>query len=221
MWTLVLEPHPLLDVAAFVATFDAELGTLAPDESVSLLGRSGADAPLTTSEEVRSHIRTLLKHGGFKPTGRGKPASEYLSRAQEENRWPIINAAVDIANVVSLHAGLPISVVDLDKIRGEMRIGIAEQGMHYVFNRAGQTIDVGGLVCLFDEEGPCANAVKDAERTKTHAGTKRTLTILWGSRTLGDRTPRATAWCRELFEKRGARVEIVALQTPAAGPAAK
>ena len=28
-----------------------------------------------------------------------------------------------------------------------------------MFNASGQTIDVGGLLCLFDAEGPCANAV--------------------------------------------------------------
>ncbi len=29
-------------------------------------------------------MRKLLRHGGYKPTGRGKPASEYLVRAAGE-----------------------------------------------------------------------------------------------------------------------------------------
>ena len=36
------------------------------------------------------------------------------------------------------------------------------------------------LLVLCDAEGPCANAVKDAQRTKTHDGTSQTLSILWG-----------------------------------------
>jgi hypothetical protein len=35
----------------------------------------------------------------------------------------------------------------------------------YVFNQSGQTIDVAGLLCLFDSDGPCGNAVKDSQRT--------------------------------------------------------
>ena len=40
-----------------------------------------ADAPLQRVEQVRQDVRDLLRHGGYKPTGRGKPASEYLVRA--------------------------------------------------------------------------------------------------------------------------------------------
>jgi len=50
----------------------------------------------------------------------------------------------------------------------------------YVFNASGQTIDREGLLCLCDAEGPCTNAVKDTQRTKTHGGTRRTLSIVWG-----------------------------------------
>jgi hypothetical protein len=65
-------------------------------------------------------------------------------------------------------------------------------------------------VCLFDADGPCANAVKDAQRTKTTAGTRRTLSVVWGTRALPGRTERAVAWYRELLESAGARVEPVA-----------
>jgi len=42
------------------------------------------------------------------------------------------------------------------------RAAIALAGSKYVFNTAGQEIDVSGLVCLLDTEGPCGNAVKDS-----------------------------------------------------------
>src|SRR5215472_9872028 len=82
--------------------------------------------------------------------------------------------------------------------------GTAPAGSSYVFNAAGQVIDLGGLLCLFDAEGPCANAVKDAQRTKTTAATRRTLTLLWGTTALPGRAAAAEAWYRGLLEGQGA-----------------
>ena len=69
---------------------------------------------------------------------------------------------------------------------------------------SGQELDLSGLLCLFDAEGPCANAVKDSQRTKTSASTTRTLSLVWGTREYADHTARATAWYRELLERAGA-----------------
>ena len=85
-----------------------------------------------------------------------------------------------------------------------MRIGLAPDGAEYVFNPSGQTIKLAGLLCLFDAAGPCANGVKDSQRTKTNAATRRTLSIIWGTRELPDRTQRSVAWYRELLERCGA-----------------
>ena len=73
----------------------------------------------------------------------------------------------------------------------------------------GQTIDLGGLLCLVDKEGPCGNAVKDAQRTKTTPQTTRTLSVIWGSKALGDRTARTVGWYRSLLEDVGAHVEAI------------
>jgi hypothetical protein len=39
-------------------------------------------------------------------------------------------------------------------------------------------IDPAGRLCLSDAGGPCANAVKDAQRTKTGLDTLRTQTLV-------------------------------------------
>lgn len=206
---LTCDPHPLLEAVAFTASFPAPLGELpSPPWLVDLL-KLEAPAPLRSDDTVRGAVRDLLRHGGYKPTGRGKPASEYLVRAASEGSLGSINAAVDACNVVSLHSGLPISVVDLERARPPLRVGVAPAGASYVFNASGQTIDLEGLLCLFDAEGPCANAVKDAQRTKTHAGTQRTLAILWGTKALPGRAEQAFGWYRELLERLGAVVERV------------
>jgi DNA/RNA-binding domain of Phe-tRNA-synthetase-like protein len=204
---LEIDPHPLLDAGSFVTEFPRPLSELAsPDWLVALL-RLGAEAPLQSDDEVRRAVRDLLRHGGFKPTGRSKPASEYLLRAASEGQLDSINAAVDACNVVSLHSGLPISVVDLDRTTQPLRIGLAGPGAEYVFNATGQVIDVEGLVSLHDAAGPCAGPVKDAQRTKTHPGTTRTLSVVWGTRDLAGTTLRAVSWYRELLGRLGARLD--------------
>jgi DNA/RNA-binding domain of Phe-tRNA-synthetase-like protein len=206
---LAVEPHPLLDLGAFAASFPEPLDDLAPPAWLLELLALDAAAPLARDEACRAAVRDLLRHGGYKPTGRGKPASEYLLRAAGEGSLGPINLAVDLCNAVSLHSGLPISVVDLERAVPPLRVAIAGDE-RYVFNAAGQEIDVQGLLCLFDAEGPCANAVKDAQRTKTHAGTTRTLCLVWGTRDAPGRTAATVRWYRELHGKAGARTADVA-----------
>ena len=204
-----VDPHPLLDPRAFATTFPRPLGDLpTPAEIFALLSLNAA-APMKSSDAVREAVRQLLRHGGFKPSGRSKPASEYLVKAVGDNALSTINVAVDVCNIVSLHSGLPISVVDLAKAKQTFRIGVAAEGESYVFNASGQTIDLGGLLCLFDADGPCANAVKDAQRTKTDAATTRTLTVIWGSVKLPGRVEQTETWYRELLSNAGATTESV------------
>jgi DNA/RNA-binding domain of Phe-tRNA-synthetase-like protein len=207
---LSVAPHPLLDAISFVTTFPSPLGEVAPGERVrALLASVSAEAPLHSDEGVRAAVRDLLRHGGYKPTGRGKPSAEYLIRAVSEGALGSINAAVDACNAVSLHSGLPVSVIDLDRARAPLSIAVAPAGAKYVFNATGQEIDLGGLLCLGDADGPCANGVKDAQRTKTHAGTRRTLSVIWGTNALPGRAASAAAWYRRLLEEAGAATEEV------------
>jgi DNA/RNA-binding domain of Phe-tRNA-synthetase-like protein len=195
---VTIADHPLLEAALFVTEFPKPLGELASLPAIR-------EAPLATSDEVKKHVRDLLRQGGYKPTGRGKPSSEYLLGVAAEGSLPVINLAVDACNAVSLHSGLPISVVDLGRAREPLSIAVAPPGSSYVFNASGQTIDLGGLLCLFDADGPCANAVKDAQRTKTNAETKRTLSVIWGTSALPGRAAQAARWYRQLLEAAGAR----------------
>lgn len=204
MHTLAIDPHPLLRAAAFTTAFPAPLGDLASPPALLALLSADAAAPVTRDEGVRGAVRDLLRHGGYKPTGRGKPASEYLVRAAEEGTLGAINLAVDACNAVSLHSGLPISVVDLARAVPPFRIGVAPAGASYVFNASGQEIDLGGLLCLFDADGPCANAVKDAQRTKTTPATRDTLSVVWGVAGFDDRVGDAVRWYRSLLQQAGA-----------------
>ena len=48
------------------------------------------------------------------------------------------------------------------------------------------------------------NAVKDAQRTKTTAETRRTLSLIWGTTALPGRAENAEAWYRDLLQGHGA-----------------
>ena len=121
---LTVAPHPRLDLCAFTTAFPAALSDVPSPIWLTGLLAPGADAPLGRSEDVRRAVRDLLRHGGYKPTGRGKPASEYLVRAANDGNLISINAAVDACNVASLHSGLPISVVDLDLAVPPFRVAL-------------------------------------------------------------------------------------------------
>lgn len=213
---LRVDPHPLLAVVAFEATLPRPLGEVPVDPALTALLSPTAPAPLRADPELRDRVRKMLRHGGYKPSGRGKPASEYLERAAAEGALGAINPAVDACNATSLHAGLPISVVDRDLLRGEVSIRLGRPGESYVFNASGQTIAVEGLILLADAEGPTANAVKDAQRTKTHPATVHTLSVLWGTAHDRAHVERAGEWYRELLATHlGAKTSPVAIEIAA------
>lgn len=196
-------PHPELDLGLLELSLEAPLGTRTAPSEVAELLRGGGHAPMHSDDTVRAAIRDLLRGSGFKPTGRSKPSSEYLVRASAEGRLAPINALVDLGNAVSLHSGLPISVVDLDRAAAPLWVSAAAAGSRYEFNASGQEIDVANLLCLHDANGPCANAVKDAQRTKTDAATHRALVLVWGSTRLDGRTARTVGWLTELAQDSG------------------
>jgi DNA/RNA-binding domain of Phe-tRNA-synthetase-like protein len=66
-----------------------------------------------------------------------------LAAAIAEQRFPRISAAVDVCNAVSLHAGLPINLLDADRLVGPL--SIAPPATAYPFNPSGvndQRIDL-------------------------------------------------------------------------------
>jgi DNA/RNA-binding domain of Phe-tRNA-synthetase-like protein len=217
---ITARPHPLLRPAAFGTELPAPLDELPTPAWLAGLLRPDAPAPMQPDDAVRGHVRDSLRTAGYKPTGRGKPAAEYLARAAAERALASINLPVDACNVVSLHSGFPISVVDLDRARPPFRIDIAVTGESYVFNPSGQEIGLAGLACLYDDDGPCANPVKDAQRTKTGPSTRRTLSVLWGCAPHEERAARAVAWYRELLQRAGAATRAVPIEVgPAPGDA--
>lgn len=133
------------------------------------------------SAEIKEAVRNLLKGGGFKPSGRNKPASEYLAQAAREGRFPIINNLVDINNLISLATGLPISLLDANAIGDTLVLRYGKDGERYVFNSAGQEIDLSGLICSCAGEAdvPLGNPVKDSVSGKIKENSRDVAGVIY------------------------------------------
>lgn len=147
-------------------------------------------------ETVTKAVRDLLRRGSYKPTGRGKPASEYLVAAFSEQRFPRINGLVDLANIVSLESALPISLLDLGRTTDHcFLVRQGHVGEKYVFNSAGQEIELQDLL-LVAEEGTgiaCGNPVKDSLRTKLSPHADSVLAVIYAPNTERERLQRTTS----------------------------
>lgn len=168
---LQVEPHERALVRAFLCRFE---------QPVASLPAPSLEVEPQVDPALRGAVRSMLKWGGFKPSGRSKPASEYLESARVSGGLGAINPVVDLGNLVSLLSGFPVSVLDAELARPPYRLAVVGDKLRYVFNPSGQELDLKGLLCWWDADGPCGSPVKDSQRSKTHAETRQTLCILWG-----------------------------------------
>jgi DNA/RNA-binding domain of Phe-tRNA-synthetase-like protein len=130
-----------------------------------------------SEENFRLESRNMLRNGDYKPTGRGKPASEYLLRAVQEDNFPRINTVVDINNYISLRYMVPISLWDLDNAASAQYIfRLGNENENFIFNESGQKIELKDLVTGFKvdryKEIPIINPIKDSLKTKTTTSTR-------------------------------------------------
>ena len=145
-------------------------------------GRAGID------DRSRAATRSVLRNGRYRPSGRGKPASEYLLGVwQKQGRLDSINNAADANNLVSLRHGLPVSAFDVRALRGDLVVRLGRPGEAYVFNASGQILDCADLVAVCDESGPVGSPVKDSQATKVFPGTDAVLYVVYGSLAVAER----------------------------------
>ncbi len=167
------------------------------------------DEPLDeVAETVRKASRDILRNPKYKPTGRGKPASEYLLRAAGEE-FPRINGPVDANNLISLKYCLAVSLWDLDLAgadRFEFRLGAP--GERYDFNAAGQSLGLEALVCgcgvADDASTPMVTPIKDSQASKLRAESTRVAGCIYyplaagGERELREVAEEFLGWLSQL-----------------------
>lgn len=128
----------------------------------------------------------MLRNGNYKPTGRGKPANEYLIRAVQGEKFPRINAPVDINNLISIKYLLPISLWDLELAgTDDFLFRLGQPGETYVFNSGSQEIGLQdlpvGCACFqnYPTGLPIVNPVKDSLKTKTLPETRHVAAAIY------------------------------------------
>ena len=157
-------------------------------------------------ESTKKAVRDLLRHKKYKPTGRGKPACEYLLNAAREGQFPRINNLVDINNLISLESQLPISLIDVGLAKSDrFRARRGRAGEKYVFNAGGQEIDLEDLLLIshLPSDTPCANPVKDSMSTKLIDASTDVLAVLYAPPSLQRSLERATQRFKELLDAYG------------------
>lgn len=139
-------------------------------------------------DHVRLASRDMLRNGRYKPTGRGKPASEYLIRAaRDPESFPRVNWPVDVCNFISLKYVLPVSIWDVGAAASRQYLfRLGQEDEEYVFNTAGQVIALQDLAigCSLQPDAsadgiPIVNPVKDSMKTKTSARTTHVVAAVY------------------------------------------
>jgi DNA/RNA-binding domain of Phe-tRNA-synthetase-like protein len=164
----ICPPRPTTEPPAFLA---------------ELLHTTKSEGRAPFPEETRQRVRAMLRFGKYKPSGRAKPASEFLLRAALEDAFPLVTGPVDVNNAISLASGLPGSVFDADLAGTHLLLRRGHADEEYVFNPTGQAIDLEDLllVCRQTKSGwePCGNPVKDSMATKIGPTTKNVIAVLY------------------------------------------
>jgi DNA/RNA-binding domain of Phe-tRNA-synthetase-like protein len=123
-------------------------------------------------ESRRKAVRDILRNGKYKPSGRGKPASEYLvSLIERGEPLPSINPLVDIFNYTSARFQIPISVWSPRQLSADSyTFALGRPGDAYQFNSSGHVIEVKDLIVgamiRNDESVSFLSPVKDAHIAK-------------------------------------------------------
>lgn len=163
----------------------------------SVAKQAAADSQLAQWEQQCQEVRQLLRYGKFKASGRSKPAQEYLLRcAVNDQTLPTINGPVDLLNAVSLSFNLPISLLSIAKCSSNLLVDRGQAGEQFVFNSAGQTIDLCDLITTYDQSvsphRPVGTPVKDSMAGKIESTDRHLIAIIYAPN-----SPSAINRCRQ------------------------
>ncbi len=138
--------------------------------------RNSIEIESISSHPVNGATRIGYKVCGKKP-GRYRPSAEALLRRvlQGKDLYRISNV-VDMINLVSFSSGFSIGGYDVDKIQGDVVLGIGKENEPYEGLGRG-VLNIYKLPVFRDGEGAFGSPTSDSERTGVKANTSRFLMI--------------------------------------------
>lgn len=139
-------------------------------------------------DRLKKGVRSLLRNFGFQPSGRSRPASEFLVKDLiNRGMFNNINNIVDINNHTSLMTHLPISILNLDVTGYDLSLRLGMEEETYIFNKTGQLLSLKNLLLIAknaDGITPFCSPVKDSHESKIFEDTKNILVCIYTSSSL-------------------------------------
>jgi DNA/RNA-binding domain of Phe-tRNA-synthetase-like protein len=124
-------------------------------------------------EATRAAYKTL----GKDPARYRNSAEALLRRVVGGKGLPVINAVVDVINLVSVESRLPVGLYDLGHVVGEIVFRSGRAGETYK-GIGKYDLNLEGLPVFVDTVGPHGSATSDSERTMVTAGTREVLAVI-------------------------------------------
>lgn len=125
---------------------------------------------------VNSQTRDAYRSCGKKP-GRYRPSAEALMRRVLQGKDLYrINNVVDMINMISIATGFSIGGYDIDKIQGNVELGIGKENEPYVGLGRG-VLNIHKLPRFKDDLGAFGSPTSDSERTGVSLSTQNFLMI--------------------------------------------
>jgi DNA/RNA-binding domain of Phe-tRNA-synthetase-like protein len=118
--------------------------------------------------------REAYKVLGKEPS-RYRPSAEALQRRVLQGKGLyFINNIVDAINLLSIRYGYSIGGWDLDRVQGDITLGIGQPNEPYTTIGRGE-MNIAGFPVMRDRLGAFGTPTSDSERTCIHPGTRRLL----------------------------------------------
>ena len=121
--------------------------------------------------------RAAYKALGKDPARYRNSAEALLRRVVGGKGLPVINAVVDVINLVSVESRLPVGLYDLGHVVGEIVFRSGRAGETYK-GIGKYDLNLEGLPVFVDTVGPHGSATSDSERTMVTAETREVLAVI-------------------------------------------
>ncbi|MBW2277897.1 MAG: hypothetical protein JRF63_10415 [Deltaproteobacteria bacterium] len=133
-----------------------------------------------------AETRKLYRAVGLDPT-KTRPSSEaLLRRIVKGKKLYRIHPLVDLFNLVSVTEQLSVGLYDEARIVGKtVTVRLGAEGWGFEGIRRGR-INVGGRLCVVDDDGPFGSPTADSARTSIEGDVDRALAIFFQHRKHGD-----------------------------------
>ncbi|KOG31428.1 B3/B4 domain-containing protein [Streptomyces resistomycificus] len=152
-----------------------------------------AGAPESTFPEVLAWRRAFSRMG-LKPTQYRCASESLLRRLRKEGELPRIHPVVDLCNALSVAYGVPVAVLDVDRVSGPLlEVRRAHSDEHYTSFGGGTEHPAPGEVTFVDSEGR-AHARRWTNRQSGHSAVEEhTGRILVVTEAMHDDGPQTVA----------------------------